>query len=238
MADLSKKIGDQRLHAGAFLPSEAALATDYGVSRMTVRQALAGLAEQGMLERRHGRGTMVARRKLRREAQRPIGLAEEIESRGQIPGSHVLRLEEISPAAVVRHALWIGPRAKAVLLRRLRFADSVLIGLQDSYIPASFAPGLARVNMEDRSLTRALLERHGLVAAYAELTIESIEASPEIASALDVPRGTALLKSTRLSYLQEGRPLEQTTGWFLGTRYSYQLVQGVAPPLAAEGYDS
>jgi GntR family transcriptional regulator len=233
MIDLRKKIGSEQLHPGTFLPSEEKLAAEYGVSRMTVRQALAGLAEEGLLERRHGRGTIVARRKLRREAQRPIGLAEEIEARGQTQGSHVLRLEEIRATAVIRHALWIGPQGRVVLLRRLRFADNMLIGLQDSYVPASFAPGLAALNLENRSLSQVLRERHGLVALYAELTIEAVEASPETASALGVPRGTALLKSTRLSYLQEGRPLEQTIGWFLGTRYSYQLVQGTAPSTPA-----
>lgn len=229
MIDLQRKIGDDEIHAGAFLPSEDKLAAQYGVSRMTVRQALTGLAEQGLLERRHGRGTVVVRSKLRREAQRPVGLTEEIAARGQTPGSHVLRLEEIRATALVRHSLWIGPAGRVVLLRRLRFADNMLIGLQETYIPASFAPGLASLNLENQSLSQILREQHGLVASYAELTIEAVEASPETASALSVPRGTALLKSTRLSYLHEGRPLEQTAGWFLGTRYSYQLVQHTVP---------
>jgi GntR family transcriptional regulator len=228
MADLGNRIESGEFREGVALPSEAELAVSYCVSRMTVRQALAGLAEQGLVERRHGSGTLVRHHKLRREAQIPIGLTEEIASRGQTARSHVLHLEEVRPTSIVRYALWIGPRAHVVLFRRLRYADDMLIGMQDSYIPLPFVPGLANFDLENKSLAKVLRD-HGLVATYAELTIETVDASPEIADALHVSRGSSLLKSTRTSFLQEGRPLEQTTGWFLGDRYSYRLIQGTPP---------
>jgi GntR family transcriptional regulator len=230
MTDLGQRLNSGEFHEGEVLVGEPELAQQYGVSRMTVRQALAGLAEQGLVERRQGRGTVVTRHKFSRELQRPIGLTEEIRASGRAPGSHILRLEEIKPDAATRYALWVGPRARVVLLSRLRFADGVLVGLQDSYIPVTFAPGLAALDLEDKSLSAVLRERHGLVASYAELTIESIEANCELARALGVGEGTALLKSTSLSYLPQGRPLEQTVGWFLGSRYSYRLVRGAVPP--------
>jgi GntR family transcriptional regulator len=227
--DLAQRMNSGEFHEGAVLPGEADLASEYGVSRMTVRQALSGLAELGLVERRRGMGTIVRHHKLSRQLQRPIGLTEEIRAGGQEPGSHVLRLEELKPPATTRFALWLGTKAKVILLRRLRYADGVLIGTQDSYIPASYAPGLTHVDFENRSLSATLRDLHGLVSTYAELTIESIEAEAPIADVLEVPNGTALLRSTSVTFLPQGRPLEQTIGWFLGSRYSYRLVQGTRP---------
>ena len=82
---------------GSFLPSEADLATRFGVTRMTVRQALAGLAAQGIIERRHGHGTIVVPIKLQRQPQRTLGLTAELGALGLRPGSRVLDMRE-SPA--------------------------------------------------------------------------------------------------------------------------------------------
>src|SRR3954452_12072856 len=109
-ADLSRRIESQEFPPGSLLPSEAELASQFGVTRMTVRQALAGLAAQGVIERRHGHGTIVAPFRLQRQVQRPTGLAEELISRGLTPGSRVLQFDEIRPTSEARSRLWIGPR--------------------------------------------------------------------------------------------------------------------------------
>ncbi|HVA87263.1 MAG TPA: GntR family transcriptional regulator [Candidatus Saccharimonadales bacterium] len=224
--ELTRRIAAQDYEPGSLLPSESDLATEFGVTRMTVRQALAGLASQGVIERRHGHGTIVAPIKLQRQAERPIGLAEELLARGVTPGSRVLKIEEIRPSAEARSSLWIGPVGTAYRLRRLRFADDVLIGLQESLIPARHAPGLDQVDFTNESLTRLLRERHGLAATSADLTIEAMAADRAVAATLDLEPGEPVLRSTRISYLDDGRPLERTIGWFIGTRYSYHVRQG------------
>ncbi len=228
-AELGRRIDAQEFPPGTLLPSEADLASEFGVTRMTVRQALAGLAAQGEIERRHGHGTVVAPFRLQRQVQRPIGLAEELLSRGLTPGSRVLRFDEVRPTSEARSRLWVGPRGTVFRLRRLRYADGVLIGLQESLVPAKHAPGLAEVDFTSESLTRVLRERHGLAATHAEVTIEAVAADRTIAKPLEVEPGTPVLRSTRISYLDDGRPLEQTTGWFLGNRYSYRVQQGIGP---------
>jgi GntR family transcriptional regulator len=201
------------------------MAAEFGVTRMTVRQALAGLAAQGVIERRHGHGTIVAPIKLQRQAQFPTGLAAELRARGLTPGSRVLDMQEMRPSSEARAALWIGPVGTVYRLRRLRYADGVLIGFQESLVPAKLAPGLVEVDFEDESLTRVLRERHGLLAAYADMTIEAVGADRGVAAALDLERGEPVLRTTRISYLDDGRPLERTIGWFLPTRYSFHVRQ-------------
>lgn len=225
-AELTRRIEDRDLPPGTLLASEADLATEFGVTRMTVRQALAGLAAQGLIERRHGHGTVVAPLKLQRQLKRPIGLAEELISRGLTPGSRVLEFKEVRAPTEARADLWVGPRGTVYRLLRLRSAGDVLIGLQETLIPTKLAPGLIDVDFTDESLTRVLRERHGLSATYADLTIEAVAADRAVAARLDIELNEPVLRSKRLSYLHDGRPLEQTMGWFLGTRYAYHVRQG------------
>jgi GntR family transcriptional regulator len=228
-AQVGKRIDAREYPPGTFLPSESELAAEFGVTRMTVRQALAGLAARGLIERRHGHGTMVSPIHLRRQAEQPYGLSAELNARGVSVGSKVLRLDRMRPPADARADLWIGPRGTVFRLRRLRYADGVLIGLQESLIPEKYAPDLLSHDFDTESLTRVLRERHGLSATYADLTINALGADRVTAAALDVEPGTPILNSMRISYLEDGRPLERTIGWFLGSRYSYLLRQGVGP---------
>jgi len=229
-AELTRRISAGELPVGALLPSEALLADEFDVSRMTLRHALSGLASRGLIERRHGLGTRVTETRLdRHQAGQPIGLAEELISRGIRPGSRVLRLEEIRAPEVVRDVLRLGPRGTVVRLVRLRFADDRLIGLQESMIPSRYCPSLSTSNLDDASLTQVLRSRYGLIQARADVTIEAVEASPEYADLLEVATGSALLRSTRITYLPDERPLERTIGWFPGSRYGFIVHQGGCP---------
>jgi GntR family transcriptional regulator len=226
-AELMRKIQAQEYGPGSLLPSEVELASEFGVTRMTVRQALSGLAAQGIIERRHGHGTVVVPIKLQRQGLRPMGLAEELRSRGLTPGSHTIKFDEIRPPKDVGVALWIGPRGNVFRLRRLRYADAVLIGVQESYIPTKHAPGLLDVDFTDMSLTSVLRDQYALSAAYADLTIEAIAADRSVATDIEIDLGAPVLRSSRITYLEDGRPLEKTIGWFLPTRYSYLFRQGL-----------
>ena len=220
--------------AGSLLPSEADLAATFGVTRMTVRQALAGLAAEGMIERRHGHGTVVVPIKHQRHPQMTLGLTDELVARGLVPGSRVLQLEEIRPSPAVRELLWIGARGRVIRIRRLRYADGTLIGLQETIIPSRLAPDLLTLDLTDQSLAGILRERHGLSASWTDLTIEAVEADRGTAKALDILPGAALLRATSVTYLVDGRPLERTIGWFPGTRYSYKLPRlGARDPVIA-----
>ena len=225
-AAIAERIKVEDLPPGSLLPSETDLAETFGVTRMTVRQALAGLAGAGLIERRHGRGTIVAPIKLQRQSLLPIGLAEELKARGLRPGSKVLEFDEVAPSAEDRALLWVGPRGTVFRVVRLRYASDVLIGLQESLIPAKYVPGIDRAAFENESLFRVLRERHGLIPTQSDFEVAAVAADRRIAKALDIDVGTSVLRSSSVSYLEGGRPLERTIGWFIGSRYSYRIRQG------------
>lgn len=226
MAELARRIDSQELAPGALLPGETGLADEFGVTRMTVRQALAGLAAAGLVERRHGHGTMVAPIKLRRQPDASLGLADELLARGIRPGSHVLEFERVSPDEATRSALWVGPRGKVNRVLRLRYANDILIGLQESWIPVTLAPALEGTTLEGRSLMQLLRERHGLIASHAAFDIQAVGADRRVAELLGIEPRAPMLQTTNVTYLEGGRPLERTVGWFIGSRYSFQVHRG------------
>ena len=157
-----------------------------------------------------------------------MGLAEQAEARGLRPGSRILQLEEVRPSAEVRALLWVGDRAaRSFACAVCGIADDVLMGLQETVLPTRHAPGLTQSDLTDRSLGRVLRERHGLAAAWADLTIEAVVADTSNSGHLEVAPGDPPAVDLG-ELLVDGRPLERTVGWFPGSRYSYQLRQGGA----------
>jgi GntR family transcriptional regulator len=225
-AVIAARIKDHEFPPGSLLPSDGELAEEFLVTRMTVRHALAGLAGAGLIERRHGGGTMVAPINVERRSELPMGLAAELEARGLTAGSHVLEFGRIVPDAGDRALLWLGPRATAYRILRLRYANEVVIGVQETLIPTKDVPGLDASALEGQSLFRTLRERHGLIPTDSDLDITAEAADERTAAALDIDVGTSVLRSTSVTYLEGGRPLERTIGWFIGTRYSYRIRQG------------
>jgi GntR family transcriptional regulator len=224
-AELTRRLEAKDYPPGSMLPSEADLAVEFGVTRMTIRQALNSLAARGLVERRHGHGTAVSSPQLQRHANLPVGLADELAAKGLKAGSRVLRFDEVRPPTDARTDLWVGPRGKTYRIRRLRYANGELIGVQETLIPTKFVPGLLEVDLNGQSLAEILRTRHGLGAAEAELRIEAVGADQTVANDLEIRPGAPILRTTRIGFLEDGRPLERTVGWFLGSRYSYYVRQ-------------
>jgi len=224
-AEIERRILAGEYVYGTLLPSEARLAQQFGVSRMTLRNALAALAAAGLIERRHGHGTLVAEQRFERDAQRRFVLSEELAAHGLRPGSHVLSLRQGRARPDERAALRLGSRAPVIRIERQRFADEVLIGYQQTVIPASFCPGLTAQQLEGASLNRLVLERYALRATKAELTIDAVQADERLASLLGIDPRSALLRVVRTAYLPDGRPLEKTVGWYPGERFMFRMDQ-------------
>jgi GntR family transcriptional regulator len=178
---------------GSPAPSERELVHQFGVARMTVRQAMDALVVEGLLERIPGRGTFVARP--RRAASRIIGYTEEMSRRGLLAESQTLlaRREQAGPG--VARALSLTEGDAVIHWRRLRRADGTPMCLEDAYLNEVLLPGFLQSGMPT-SLYDAL-DGRGLRPTWAEDSITADRATPEEATLLEVDEGAPVLRHSR-----------------------------------------
>lgn len=169
---------------GTPAPSERELVSQFGVARMTVRQALDALVVEGLLERMPGRGTFVARP--RPQQSQVASFTEAVSRRGQVAESTTVlaRLEQAGPG--VARALEIDPGASVVHWKRVRRAGGETICVQDAYLTPDTVPGL--LEALPQSLYTAL-ERQRLRPTWSEDSVRADLATPEERSLLDLGSG-------------------------------------------------
>lgn len=213
---LRRAINDGRLEAGAALPPERDLATDYGLSRMTIRKAIAELAEDGLLTRKQGAGTTVSRR-IEQNFSRISSFSEEMAARGQMASSSwILRAQgTVTPAEAMQ--LNLSPGAAVMRFHRVRIADGAPMALEYSTVPSACLDG---INAVSESLYAALAQTdHRPVRALQRLRAVPFTVSQ--ARLLDVDAGTPGLLIERCGFLRDGRPVEYTQSWYRADAYDF-----------------
>nr|WP_250649235.1 MULTISPECIES: GntR family transcriptional regulator [unclassified Actinomyces] len=185
------------LSAGDPLPSERELCERFGVSRMTVRQAVDTLVADGAVERHQGRGTFVAPPKLDLQL-RLTSFSDEMRRRGMEPGAVFLVAETVAAPPTVTAQLELATDGRAHHLRRLLTADSVPMALEETWIPQHLAPDLL-----DGALPSSVYEeltRAGLTPQWGEDVLEARAVTSEEAALLGVPERAPALDIVRRTF--------------------------------------
>lgn len=130
---------DTQLSAGDAIPSERDLADQFGVSRMTVRRAIDSLVADAVLARRQGSGTYVAQPKMDVQA-RMTSFTEEMRQRGMIPGSRLIRAEQLLATPDVAAWLGISIHDRVHFVHRVRLADGVPMAVEKTWVAVDSAP--------------------------------------------------------------------------------------------------
>lgn len=222
---------------GDVIPGDLELCTLLGVSRTTVRQALAELAHDGWVVRERGRGTFVAPPKLtERAVERLSGFFEDMVALGYPPVSQVLG-QDVRPAeAQVAARLQVQPGTSVVEIERLRFVEDEPVVLTTTYLPQALAPGLETADLTRRSLYEFLETECGLTLARGQRTIEAVAADGRQARLLRVRPGAPLIFLQSVSYLDDGRPIEYYLALHRGdrSRFEVELVRDRLGPEPAQ----
>jgi GntR family transcriptional regulator len=219
----------EMLKPGDTLPSDAELCAEFGVSRMTARNAMARLAAEGIVQRIPGRGTFVAERPVHRQAGSLISFTDEMRRRGKRPTSQLLERELRDATPEERERLQLRDGSQVVLLRRLRLADDEPVCVEEAVFEEGLAPVLMEADLEQGSLFQTLVAA-GRVPTAGNASLSARPASAADAKALEVPRGSALLVERRLIFDQAGRPLESTESRYAGDRYVLDVSFDVELP--------
>ncbi|MDI7274884.1 MAG: GntR family transcriptional regulator [Anaerolineae bacterium] len=222
MQELRHRIEGGQWAPGDRIPSERELSETYGISRMTVRQALAELVDTGLLRRDQGRGTFVAEPRMRRQITRLMSFTEDMRARGRRASARVLRLELVPARPSVADALEIEVGEQVVLIERLRLADGEPVALESSHL---HFPGCEGVVHEDLSgsLYRLLHERFGLTPSRAREELEAGACEAHQAQLLGIRRGEPVLALRRRTLDQDGRPIEYVESVYRADRYIVSL---------------
>ncbi|MEU2123996.1 GntR family transcriptional regulator [Nocardia niwae] len=212
-ADQARRVADilrHQLHAGAFdgaLPSEQELAAEYGASRNTVRDALALLKDEGLIDRAPKVGTRVGTRKYDHGLDALLGLQETFKGHGTVRNEVRAAMHVAAPPAVARK-LGLAPGERVVYLERLRYLADLPLSLDLTYLTPDIGTEVLGHDLEHTDVF-VLLERiSGHSLGSADLALEAVPADPHTASTLEVPGGAPLLMLERLTRLDDGRPVD------------------------------
>jgi GntR family transcriptional regulator len=226
---LLQQIESGSLVPGDTLPTERELIDRFGVSRITVRQALNSLTADGLLYRQRGLGTFVRKNRIEQELSSLTGFSEEMLSRGLVPGTKLISAETVTADSPLAAKLSIAPGQKVFRMVRLRLADGEPMALDVSCVPADIGERLRREELEEALYT--LLGRMGIELDWGDQAIQAAPADDLMAHYLGVKKGTPVLLMERVVSATDGRVTEYSRTAYRSDRYTYRvrLTRGKNP---------
>ncbi|HSL76068.1 MAG TPA: GntR family transcriptional regulator [Candidatus Limnocylindrales bacterium] len=217
------------LPPGAKLPSDTDLCAEFGVSRMTARNAMERLAADGLVRREPGRGSFVTAPPAHRRANRLMTFSQEMRRAGRVPSSRLLARVVRPATASEATTLGMPPRQSIVYIRRLRLADDEPIALESTVLIGATAEAVMAADLTAGSLHEAL-GRGGFILYRGTGTISAAVATAEDAHLLDIQDGDPLLVERRVIADGHGRRIEATESRYVAGRYGLDVQFDVELP--------
>lgn len=219
---LRENIENGKWQVGEKIPAERELAAQFDVSRMTLRQAIQALVDEGILERRVGSGTFVANRKVQEKMSGVTSFTDLMHSIGKTPSSITISYHLTIPSQTEIEKLKLADGDQVIRMERVRSGNNVPICFEIATIPASLVANLSKDEVTN-SFWQTLEKKAHLYPGHAVQHISATKANEKIATYLQIKRGDPLLRMTQLSYLQDGRPFEYVHTQYVGSRFEFVL---------------
>jgi len=219
---LREKIRSGDLTEGAKLPTENELIEQYGVSRVTVRQALAALVRDGLLERVAGRGTFVMRPRSVKGTIRLTGFMEDTMAMATDTRAQVLEVRSVKATVSQAQYLQLNPNDEVWCLTRVRYVDELPYAYVESYLPEEIGRRLADEDLSTPVL-RLLEEKCHISLGQATAVVTAALADAHIASLLSTKVGAALLMIDSTFYDVAHRPVQFVRGLYRSDLYGYAV---------------
>jgi GntR family transcriptional regulator len=207
------------LRPNELLPTERDLATRFGVSRMTIRQALRALIDEGRIYAVRGQGTFLSEPKVSK-TQALTSFSDDMRARGYTPGSRLLEVSLGPAEPLTARDLGLEPGSPVYRIERVRLADSVPMCHELVHLPARLFPGLSEQDL-DGSLYQLLEDRYRTRIVRADQTIRAVLVDRRRAALLGVALRSAALSVLRISTDDKGRLAERAESVYRADRYDF-----------------
>lgn len=205
--DMISRISQEEWIIGGKLPSESELSAEYGASRVTVRQALAKLEADGLIDKQRGRGAFLKANRRRNVLDLflpQIGVTHQSDVVSSEPKISVIT----SASAQVLSNLAVAPGTPLVYMDRFFLRKKKVVGINRAWFPLTMVPGMAEEGLVDGSLTKTLQQRYHIEFGSVENYIESVMLDAVMAQQLETISPSPALKISSLYTLADGTPVE------------------------------
>ncbi|HSE92023.1 MAG TPA: GntR family transcriptional regulator [Methylomirabilota bacterium] len=204
---LRSRIARGDLAPGARLPNQRRLAREFGVTLMTLRQALEVLEREKLIARHHGLGTFVAAPSIDYDINHLRRFAGDLLAQGEAVTTRLLASRFVAADRRVAAALGLPPRARVLALERLRLVDGHPMSLQRSFLPAAIGEEVVKADLAATPLRQALEFKLGLAVDRARETVSAVRLGRREARELGCRAGVPAFESERVSSAADGRPI-------------------------------
>ena len=222
--DIREKIEKGIYKEGDLLPTEKSLCEQYKVSRVTVRHAIDGLVEAGILVRDFGKSASVSRRRFPRELNRLNGLYEELEAKGIKCSSYILSQKTVVMDEALGKKLKCLKGEYVLQIERLRYADGVPLCYQKIYVLDRYGKKLDVPALSQNSLYRMLEERCGVVLSHADQSISAELSTYRISALLELGGQVPMLKVVRQAYTEQDECIEYSENYYVSQYYKLSMT--------------
>lgn len=203
------------------LPSEREMSRQLNVSRMTLRAALRELESKGLIVRRPGDGTYIARPKIERQASKLVPFTRGMRHRGFQTSARLLLLEQRLAEVAIAEELRIPISTPVFYFQRLRLLNQLPVMLEKCTVPASIVPGFDRFDLENRSVYEVFESEYGIQIHHAQQSLEAVIATAYESEMLQVETGAPMMLERRLAFDHSGKPIELGHDLYRGDRFRF-----------------
>ncbi|WP_211452140.1 GntR family transcriptional regulator [Collimonas antrihumi] len=221
--NLRERILDGSYAPHAQLPAESEMSTIFGVSRITIRQALSDLQKEGVIFKIPGKGSFVSKPKAFQQLTQLEGFAEAMSRMGYEIYNQVTSHKIIEAPPKVAQQFGLSAGAPITEIKRIRFLNREPVSLEITYLPQEIGESLRKEDLATRDIFLILENDYGIALGHADLQIDALLADVTLAHALRVPEGTALLRLQRLTHRADRTPLDFEYLYFRGDAFQYRL---------------
>ncbi|QIL51099.1 GntR family transcriptional regulator [Weissella coleopterorum] len=219
--EIKESIDAGRWSAGDRIPSERELSLQFNVSRMTLRQSIILLVDEGYLERRIGSGTFVATQRFQESLDSAFSFTEMMDAVGKKASSQVINYKVGVPTGLEAEKLQISLDTSVIRMERVRYGDDEPIAFEVAIVPYELLVGVEE-EVVTQSLYQALMSK-GLIVNQASRTLTATSVNERVARLLDMKSGEPVLVLTQVTTDDQGSPFEFVRTQYAGSRYEFKM---------------